>query len=372
MNSSTTATSVQRLPAYSETMEDQAVIEQALQPRPGEVAVCVASGGDNAFALALHGVQRVLAVDIDPLQIALCRLKERAIAQLPWPQLAELAGVSPAQPERRGELLERLDDPGSAALRDLPLLREAVEREGLVGCGRLSAFVAPLRAALQALVGNEQLETLVTSADRAQREEIWREHLQTTAVIDLLAAALNESTIADSFVPAAAWSRMAEPRFHLHYHRVLRHLTLDLEPAGNFYLHRLWLGRFASPEVVPTYLSRAGHARLRAVLPTIEWHASDVLELLQSLPAGSIDLVNLSNVLDWSDDAHHDALWSALDRAARPGARVFLRSFLAERSPEASIARRWTCDPGRGGAMAAADRVGYFSRYELWQRRGAN
>ena len=161
---------------------------------------------------------------------------------------------------------------------------------------------------------------------------------------------------------------MAEPRFHLHYHRVLRRLTLEQDPAVNFYLHRLWLGRYASPEIVPPYLSRSAHERLRAALPSISWHTADALELLTAEPPASIDLVNLSNVLDWSDDAHHDALWTAIDRASSSTARVFLRSFLADRPPPPAIARRWTRDAARSSAAAASDRVGYFSRYELWRR----
>jgi S-adenosylmethionine:diacylglycerol 3-amino-3-carboxypropyl transferase len=188
-------------------------------------------------------------------------------------------------------------------------------------------------------------------------------------VLDFLGAALNQTTISNAFVPAAAWPSMAEPRFHLHYHRVLRRLTLEQDPSGNFYLHRLWLGRFASPDVLPPYLSRSAHEHLRSALPSISWHTADALELLSAEPPASIDLINLSNVLDWSDDSHHDALWSAIDRAATPTARLFLRSFLADRLPPAAVARRWTRDVARSETAATSDRVGYFSRYELWRRR---
>lgn len=367
MNASPTTASALRLPAYSETMEDHAAIEQALAPRPGERAVCIASAGDNAFHLALHGV-RVLAVDVEPLQIDLCVLKQRAIERLPWSELAELAGAVSVQRERRRALLDRAAGTADLTLLDDERASEAVEREGLIGCGRLAAFVAALRNGLQALVGRAELEILVWGPERAARERVWRERVEMPAVLDFLAAALNQATISDAFVPAAAWPRMAEPRFHLHYHRVLRRLTLEQDPSANFYLHRLWLGRFASPDVLPPYLSRSNHERLRAALPSISWHTADALELLAAEPPASIDLFNLSNVLDWSDDAHHDALWSAADRAASPTARLFLRSFLADRSPPAPIAGRWTRDAALSAA-AASDRVGYFSRYELWRRR---
>jgi S-adenosylmethionine-diacylglycerol 3-amino-3-carboxypropyl transferase len=354
---------------YSEVMEDGDVVAEALATRPGDTVVVVASAGDNVFRAVLEPCTRVHGVDLNPTQVAFSRLKAAAIDEFEWAEFAALVGSRDATREARAELLRRLPkDLVERALPDADAREAAVER-GLASAGRLAAFVAPLRGALGSIVGAKNLERIARTTDRAERRRLWTTHFDTPAVDDLLASALNEDTISNAFIPAWAFGRMAEPRFDRHYKRVLEHLFVELEPATNAFLQRLWLGRYLSPDVAQRYLCPESHAPLRAALERVAWHSADLLGFLESLPPRSVDALNLSNVLDWSDDAHHDRLWAATERVATGGARVFLRSFLADRDPPASIRAAWSSDPARNERMRRADRVGYFSRYELWTRR---
>jgi S-adenosylmethionine:diacylglycerol 3-amino-3-carboxypropyl transferase len=355
-------------PAYSEVMEDYAVLADALQPREGDTVVAVSSAGDNVFNAALDPARHVFGVDVQPAQTALCRLKEAAVRELDWEGLAALLGALPAAPDARRELLERL--PGEL-VDDLcadPAVRANVEQHGLAACGQLAAFVAPLREGLLQLVGVGPMEAILTCGDPAERAARFDRHLDTPAVLELLAAGLNEQTISDAFIPASAWERMAETSFHRFYHGVLRHLLVEQDPRTNYFLHRLWLGRFPGPDAVPPYLRREHHARLRQRLDRISWHTADLASFLGTLPERSVDVLNLTNVLDWCADDHHDALWAQVDRVAAPGARVFLRSFLRERPLPPGLEARWPSEPARSVAMARADRVGYYARYELRTR----
>jgi S-adenosylmethionine:diacylglycerol 3-amino-3-carboxypropyl transferase len=355
-------------PVYSEVMEDGDVIANALRPRAGEIVVSVASAGDNVFQLALSEARHVFGVDLCANQIEFCRLKESALGALAWDELAGLLGLRSMRPDERRRLLDALPDRARFALLADAGARAVIEADGLAACGQLSAFVAPLREGLQSILGVEILTALLTSADASSRARIWNEHGDTPAVVEFLAAALNEETISEAFIPASAFSRMAEPHFHLHYHRVLRHLCVELDPRDNHFLHRLWLGRFPSPDTAPAYLRRENHARLRDRLTAITWHSADLLDFLRTLPSGSAHAFNLSNILDWSSAEHERALWGELDRVAADGARVFLRSFLARAEEPEERDDRWSLDPKQSEAMARADRVGYFSRYELWTR----
>lgn len=358
-------------PVYSEVMEDGEVIVAALAPRAGEIAVSVASAGDNVFRLALEPVRHVFGVDLNPVQVELCRLVEAGVRWLEHEELAGLAGVTDVGPDERSRLLERVAARAGTSFARAPEVAAAVAERGLAGCGRLTAFVAPLREALTGIVGAEPLAALLSEPERARRERLWDETFGRPEVVELLGAALNRDTISDAFIPASAFERMASPEFHLHYHEVLRHLCVELDPRGNHFLHRLWLGRFPSPDAVPVHLARAHGAALARRADAITWHRADVLDLLRTLPDGSVDVYNLSNVLDWSAPAHFEALWREVDRTAADGARAFLRSFLVEAPPPPDVAERWTADPALSRAMALADRVGYFSRYELWTRARA-
>ncbi len=355
-------------PVYSEVMEDYDVLSAALRLREEDTAVVISSAGDNVLNAALEGARHVFGVDIAPVQTALCRLKEAAIRTLSHGDFARLVGVGDAPPEDRLAALERLPARLVSGLGDDPGLREDVARRGLVDCGALAAFVAPLREGLVALVGAESMARILTSGVAAERARLFAERFDTAEVRALLADALNEGTISDSFIPAFAWGRMAEPEFHRFYHGVLRRRMVEGDPRQDHFLHRLWAGRFPSPTAVPPYLREERYPRLRERLDRITWHTADVRDFLATLPESSVDVLNLSNVPDWCDEEQHRTLWLEIERVATPGARVFLRSFLRARELPAGVRGRWRNDPGASAAMARADRVGYYARCELWTR----
>lgn len=355
-------------PVYSEVMEDYSVISEALGLQQGEIAVVVSSAGDNVFNAALEGARHVFGVDISPLQIDFCRLKEAAIATLSWKELAELMGVEEATPERRLELLERLPLEGPVAEFRRPGIADLFTEQGLAGSGHLSAFVAPLRQGLQSIVGSDTLERILTERDRGVRERLWRESFESEGVLGFFGAALNEQTISGAFIPAWAFPRMSEKPFHVFYHRILKQRLVDSDPTSNYFLHRLWRGRFPSSEDLPPYLQRRNYAHLQESLSRITWHSADLFEFLRTLPVSSVHVFNLSNILDWSKDEHYRQLWEEVDRVAAPNARAFLRSFLSDRALPETMAGRWRLAADRSPQMARAERVGYYSRYELWIR----
>jgi S-adenosylmethionine:diacylglycerol 3-amino-3-carboxypropyl transferase len=355
-------------PVYSEVMEDYSVISDALGIEQSEIAVVVASAGDNVFNAALERARHIFGVDINPLQIDFCRLKEAAIATLSWDELAELMGVVEATPERRLELLGQLPVESPVAELRRPGIADLFTEQGLAGSGQLSAFVAPLRQGLQSIVGSDTLERMLTEPDRNERERLWQQRFGSEEVLGFLGAALNEQTISGAFIPAWAFPRMAEKPFHVFYHRILKQRLVDTDPTSNFFMHRLWRGRFPSSEDLPPYLQRRNHALLRENLDRITWHSADLCTFLRTLPTSSLQAFNLSNILDWSDEEPYQKLWEEIDRVAAPNARVFLRSFLSDRALPTTVAGRWKLAADRSSRIARAERVGYYSRYELWVR----
>lgn len=64
---------------FSTAWEDPRVDQQAVVPRPDDVAMIITSAGCNALSLAIDGVTKVHCVDKNPAQNALLELKIAAI-----------------------------------------------------------------------------------------------------------------------------------------------------------------------------------------------------------------------------------------------------------------------------------------------------
>ena len=88
---------------YAQVWEDADVLLEALDVRPGDVYVSIASAGDNALALLTRHPARVIAIDVSAQQIAcpaaargrVSRAHARRAARAGW-----LAAVHPARRAR--------------------------------------------------------------------------------------------------------------------------------------------------------------------------------------------------------------------------------------------------------------------------------
>ena len=91
---------------YANCWEDGHVLCEALRPCPGKRILSIASGGDNAFALAAEGAT-VIAVDRNPSQLACVDLKRAALSRLEYRDVIEFFGLSRSR--RRREVFRLLE-----------------------------------------------------------------------------------------------------------------------------------------------------------------------------------------------------------------------------------------------------------------------
>src|SRR6188472_1052064 len=90
---------------YAQCWEDADVLLSALDVRPGDVCLSIASAGDNTLALLTQNPGRVIAVDSNPSQLACLELRAAAYRELSHGELLELIGSRPSN--RREELYRR-------------------------------------------------------------------------------------------------------------------------------------------------------------------------------------------------------------------------------------------------------------------------
>ena len=90
---------------YAQVWEDADILVEALRPQRGEIVVSIGSAGDNCLALLAEGPARVIAVDLNPAQLACIRLRKAALAALSHEEYLQLMGSRPSS--RREVLLTR-------------------------------------------------------------------------------------------------------------------------------------------------------------------------------------------------------------------------------------------------------------------------
>ena len=112
------------------SQEDERTESAALRLTPNDRVICIASAGEIPLSLAAMGVQHVTAVDIDPAQMALTKLK----------QVMHLDNVSdPLTNDHRKRLFNRSC---TKARHGAMLYIGGGKRIILVGCGHLRTVFA--------------------------------------------------------------------------------------------------------------------------------------------------------------------------------------------------------------------------------------
>jgi len=118
-------------------------------------------------------------------------------------------------------------------------------------------------------------------------------------------------------------------------------------------------------------LKQENYVTLRASLDKLEVEHNNIRDKLTQLGAQSVDIVNLLDAQDWMSPQEIVALWQAIDKAARPGARVVFRT-AGEYSPLKSsftpeLAQRWVRDDVLSDRLGPQDRSGIYGAFHLYR-----
>ena len=307
---------------YSACNEDGASEIAALQPQ-GKRVLCITASGSRAFDLLLADPAHVLAIDQNPAQTALAELFVAAYRQLDYADFAALAGLR--EDPRRGHLLDQLLPSLSPEARMFWQANRTLAAGGLVYCGKWESFLrrfkrwaGPRRQRLA--------RQLLACPTREAQWELWQDKwddwqwrlfLRALALRWLWRHVLKEPGI-DFIPPEFDMTRYARERFD----HAARHLHLGTTPFAWLLLN----GAYRA-DVLPPYLTEAGHGLIRQRLDRLTLGSASLQQTLAEAAQDAFDAVSLSDYSSYCDLAEQQRVWADLRRILAPGGRVCERKF---------------------------------------------
>ncbi|HEY8091598.1 MAG TPA: DUF3419 family protein, partial [Polyangiaceae bacterium] len=311
-------------PKFAVVREDPNV-EHALCRQKGAGSVLVvASGGCTALTLAAREpALKVTAFDVSPRQLDHVQAKRQAVA--------------------RGDL--RALNVGDAAT------------SGLNQLGEFESLFRTLRRFVEEMVAPQDaiaryFDPATSAPDRQALVRGWLGSRYWPVAFSL---ALHDALLHAMFGVAA--TQHAEPGSYPSYFQGVFERGLR-DPGGptNPFLQHVLLGAYL-PEYAPDYV----HAGRELPVELVEGQLGSVPELAR------FDVVSLSNVFDWSDDALTASWGNLLHRQLRPGATVVLRQLNNHRD----VRRFFTgfaFDDALGDDLLSRDRSLFYERIRVATR----
>jgi S-adenosylmethionine-diacylglycerol 3-amino-3-carboxypropyl transferase len=335
--------------AFAQVREDPRLdLELARRVPAGGTVVMIASGGETAACLGRLPL-RLMAVDMNPAQLALARVKWELAGKVPTEDLAALLGHLPMPVgERRRRMKELLELLGiEEGVFGPP---EYIAERGVDHGGRYEVCFAELRAQLEAWRGD--LEAMLNSHK---------------AVPNFGGAWLDEAFARvmslENLVCLFGREATQNPRrsFSDHFAARTREVIGRIAPVDNPFLWQILAGCFP-PGCRYHWLEDD-----RPLIAEISWLQGKMDAQLDSMAAESADLVHLSNILDWLSPGEAEATLRSARRVLKPGGQVILRqlnSTLEIGKLDAEI--EWDVELGR--AMESRDRSYFYPRIHVGSR----
>lgn len=350
---------------YANCWEDAALLIEALQPAPGKRILSIASGGDNALALAAAGAE-VVAADLSAAQLACCELKMAAIRRLDHADTLAFLGLRPSglRAQRYAGLRADLSPSTRAYWDGQP---EAI-RDGIAHAGRFENYFRVFRRRILPLIHSRRTVTrLLAPRDEAARVafygQVW-DNWRWRLLFRL-------------FFSRFAMGRLGrDPEFFRYVEgsvadRILgrvRHALTVLPTDTNPYLDYILTGNFTT--ALPPYLEPSLYPALQAGLDRVTLFRGPIQDAGQARGAEGFDGFNLSDIFEYLDEATSAAVYGALLDLARPGARLAYWNMLVPRTCPPTFLPRVRPLNDLSARLFRKDRAFFYSAFVVEEAQG--
>jgi S-adenosylmethionine-diacylglycerol 3-amino-3-carboxypropyl transferase len=347
---------------FSQVREDPLIDAGVVRrsPGPDRHVMLVASAGCTALSLLTESTVRTIeAVDINPTQLALCRLKAAAVACLESPDLLAFLGAVPGAP---------LDHWPHVA-RELPAADRALWENhrdwlamGVLRAGNYERLFAVWRCFLHQFVAAEGLcRDLFASPGLTAQATTFERFNQTYWPVGFTLA-FHADFLNAMFGPKA--TQHAEGPYDRYFEGVFRHAITAVPVRDNYFLSQLLLDAYLpdEPDGLPPYLQPRHLNTVRRGLERIRWRQGTFPAVLGEREGPPLAMVQLSNILDWCTADEGEVIAAALIPHLLPGARLLVRQLNNTSGLPQRLNERLQWDAEADRTLQAAERSFFYNR----------
>jgi len=345
---------------YANCWEDADLLCAALRPAPGRRMLCVASGGDNSFALLAEGAE-VVAADLSPAQLALVELKAAAIARLPHPEALAFLGITPSA-QRPVVLRELLADLSPSA-REYWQRHPQLVAAGVIHQGKFERYFHLFRRRVLPLIHSRARVTQLLEQREPEQRRAFYQRRWNTLRWRLLFRVFFSRFIMARFGRDPAFFHFVEGDVATRILARARYALTELPTHTNPYLTYILTGNFGPP--LPRYLRPEVYPQLQQHLSRLTLVQGPIQEVAQSHAASGFDGFNLSDVFEYLSPELCQRIFTTLCSTAHPGARLAYWNMLVPRSCPSQLGGLIRPLRDEAGRLFATDRAFFYSAFVL-------
>lgn len=321
---------------YAQCWEDADILLQALQIKPGDFCISVASAGDNTLAMLSKNPAKVIAVDLSPAQIACLELRTAAYRALNHHELLELIGAIPGK--NRIKLYKKC----KPFLSDETIVfwekRINKINLGIGSIGKFENYFAIFRKFILPVIhSKDRIEKLLNLSDLKTRKLFYEKEwdnwkwrfLFRIFFSKFIMGKLGRDPSFFQYVKRGLSSRiLARSKYAL----------TVLNPYDNPYLQWILTGEYKT--ALPYSLRPENFNSIRENLNALEWRCQSLESLLEETTPGSINHFNLSDVFEYISKETYEKILDKIIKAGKKGGRLAYWNMLVDRHAPSKLASK--------------------------------
>lgn len=330
---------------YNQTWEDFSVDKELLNLTETDTFVALTSGGCNILNAALAGPRKIIAIDSNPAQNHLLRLKLAGVQALPYSEFWQLFGVGTSTEYARlySNTLRPLLPPPSQQYWDRHI---HIFSSGLYTVGALGRLTLLRRWIYQA-IGEDVLHRFDSMTSLAEQVGFYASHIEPKLWNVFYAHIPTVTMVFYGVHPRQLFYCLRAGKIFLKdlYKAKQRELFSSVPMAENFFWHFILFGHYADNQHCPDYLQEKSFSLLKERIKVITIVDATLTSALEHVSESSVTKFSLSDVIEFLPNSKQEALWRAVIRAAVPGALTSYRSFAPNVLPLPGIQSNLTYYP---------------------------
>lgn len=314
---------------YSAANEDSNSERKALGLHDKDVVLCITGSGARPLDLLADQPQKIVSVDFNAHQNHLLQLKIAGYKTLDYSQFIQFVGLVGCSD--RLYYYKKINALLPTDSRQYWDAKTALIQRGILYCGqwekwlKLLAWVAHLRGS--------KLDQLLAFSAIDEQKEYWQQHWSDATWKWMLQIVSNR--FAWKYLLREPGALLIPREFSIwqYLYQRLEHLGAHFLISKNAFAQLLFCGRYLPGAELPVHLRAEYFDIIKAQVDTIEIVHQPLCDFLESTRE-KISAFSLSDFSSYADAGEYLRTWSAVIKAAAPGARFCERQFLVTRQPE--------------------------------------
>ncbi|OPX30353.1 MAG: hypothetical protein B1H08_01960 [Candidatus Omnitrophica bacterium 4484_171] len=312
---------------YSNCWEDADILLRALRVKEGGIYLSIASAGDNSFSLLANNPSKVIAIDINSVQLACVELRKIAFQNLSYEELLKFLGVNKSTD--RESVYTKIKHNLSSEAQEFWNAHPDFINKGIIHIGKFENYFRLFRNRILPLVHNKStVGELLNARTKDERLEFYAKKWNTFRW-KLLFKIFFSRKVMGRLGRDPEFFKYVETDVASRIFKRAEHALTILPTDKNPYLEYILTGNFQ--RALPFYLRPENFDSIRRNLNKLVIFKGDLRQAFKSYGTTKFDGFNLSDIFEYMSYQQYLEELKHVIGASKKGTRIVYWNMLADR-----------------------------------------